>query len=108
MTGSGAYDLSFEMTTAESFLITLNVVDAVTPSDYTYAYDLKGRSCLSLSDGHGIAIDDVAKTITIDPGAAFRLECGSYEHGLLSVHKVTGQAQQVFDGKGCVTESPNA
>ena len=103
-----AYDLSFSMTDAESLLITLRVVDDVTPSDYEYSYDLQGCSPLSLAEGSGITVDDVAKTITIDPGADFRLEAGNYEHGLLSVHKVTRLAQQIFDGSGVVSRSPNA
>jgi len=109
MPGPASYDLPFEMTDAESLLITLDIVDeVVTPSDYEFLYSLKGPSTLALTDGSGISIDDVAKTITIDPGADFRLTAGQYEHGLLSIHKTTRQAQQLFDGCGTVTRSPNS
>lgn len=109
MSGAASYDLPFEMTDAESLLITLDVVDeGVTPSDYEYFYSLKGPSTLSLKDGSGIEVDDVAKTITIDPGSDLRLTAGTYEHGLLSVHKLSRQSQQLFDGCGTVTRSPNS
>lgn len=108
MPGAGAYDLSFSMTDAESLLITLNVVDDVVPSDYEYAYALRGPSCLTLVEGAGIAVDNVAKTITIDPGSSFRLAPGSYEHGLVSTHTVSRQAVQLFDGSGTVIRSPNS
>lgn len=108
MAGAASYDLPLVMTDAESLLITLKVVDEMTLSDYEFFYDVKGCKSLSLRDGSGIAIDDVAKTITIDPGSDFRFSAGNYEHGLLSVHKSTGQSQQIFDGCGTVTRSPNS
>jgi hypothetical protein len=108
MSGAGALDAPFTMTSAESLLITLNIVDGATPSDYDWFYALKGCQSLSLTEGNGIAVDDVAKTVTIDPGTDYRLAPGQYQHGCLTVHKVTQQAQQVFDGEGTVTRSPNA
>jgi hypothetical protein len=108
MSGAANYDLPIEMTDAESLLITLDVVDDTDPNDYEYFYDLKGPKTLSLTVGSGIAVDGVAKTITINPGADYRLEAGRYEHGLLIVHKVSRQSQQLFDGCGTVTRSPNS
>lgn len=106
MPGAGALDAPFTMTSAESLLITINILDA-TPSDYNWFYALKGCQSLSLTEGNGITVSDVSGTVTIDPGADYRLSAGSYEHGLLAVDKATQQSQQVFDGAGTVTRSPN-
>lgn len=108
MSGAASYDLPIAMTDAESLLITLKVVDDVTLDDYEFFYAVKGCQSLSLTGGDGVTVDDVAKTITIDPGSDYRLPAGNYQHGLLSVHKATGQAQQIFDGQGVVTRSPNS
>lgn len=107
MSGAGALDAPFTMTSAESLLITLNIVDGATPSDYDWFYALKGCQSLSLAVGSGISIDDANKTVTIDPGPDYRLAAGQYQHGCLTIHKVTHQAQQIFDGEGTVTRSPN-
>lgn len=108
MSGAANYDLPIEMTDAESLLITLDVVDGTTPSDYDYFYALKGPTSLSLKVGSWISVDDVVKTITINPGSDFRLTAGQYEHGLLIVHKHSRISQQLFDGSGTVTRSPNS
>lgn len=108
MSGAANYDLPIEMTDAESLLITLDVVDGTTPSDYEYFYALKGPKNLALEVGDGITVNDIDKTITIDPGADYRLDVGRYEHGLLIVHKVSRHTQQLFDGCGEVTRSPNS
>lgn len=105
---TAAYDMPFQMTDAESVLIMLSIVDDVTPSDYDWFYEIKGCRTLALTEGAGIVIDDADKTITIDPGSDFRLSPGDYTHGLLSVHKATGQSHQIFDGTGKVTRSPNS
>lgn len=105
---NGAYDLPFQMTDAESVVITLSIVDEVLPSEYDWFYAIKGCQDLSLTEANGIAIDDGEKTVTINPGSDYRLRAGAYTHGLLSINKVTGQAVQVFDGAGTVTASPNA
>lgn len=107
MSGAGALDAPFTMTSAESLLITLNIVDDTTPGDYDWFYALKGCQTLSLTVGDGITVDDIAKTVTIDPGPDYRLAPGQYQHGCLTVHKTTQQSQQIFDGEGTVTRSPN-
>lgn len=106
MAGAGALDAPFLMTSAESLLITIKIVDAV-PSDYDWFYSLKGCQSLDLTEGAGITVDDVSSTVTIDPGTDYRLDPGSYEHGLLAVEKASQRAQQIFDGAGTVTRSPN-
>jgi hypothetical protein len=108
MSGAGALDVPFTMTSAESLFITLNVIDGATPSDYTWQYDLKGCQSLTLTEANGITVDDDTKTITINPGPEYRLAPGNYEHGCLVVHKDTQQSQQIFDGSGTVTRSPNS
>lgn len=106
---SGALEYSIQMTNAESLLIGLEIIDGdVTPSDYEWSYDIKGCQTLALTDGAGIAVNDVDKTVTIDPGTDYRLAVGTYTHGLVSTNKATGQALQLFDGIVTVTESPNA
>lgn len=108
MSGAGALDAPFTMTSAESLLITLKIVDGATPSDYSWSYDLKGCQSLSLTEANGITVDDGTMMVTIDPGSEYRLAPGNYEHGCVVVHKATQQAQQLFDGCGTVTRSPNA
>ncbi|HEV2555252.1 MAG TPA: hypothetical protein VGV17_15970 [Bosea sp. (in: a-proteobacteria)] len=106
---SGALDAPLTMTNAESLLITLDIVDgSATPSDYDWTYALTGCQTLNLTEGDGITVDDGEGTVTIDPGAAYRLAPGEYKHGLVSTNKLTGQALQLFDGTVTVTESPNA
>lgn len=106
MAGAGALDAPFLMTSAESLLITVAIIGAV-PSDYDWFYSLKGCQSLDLTEGAGITVDDVSSTVTINPGTDYRLAPGSYVHGLLAVEKTSQRAQQVFDGAGTVTRSPN-
>jgi hypothetical protein len=106
--GAGALDVPIMMTSAESLLITIKITDGATPSDYTWSYALRGCQSLDLTEADGITVNDVASTVTIDPGADYRLSPGDYEHGCVIVDKVTGQSLQLFDGSGTVTRSPNA
>lgn len=105
--GAGALDVPIMMTSAESLLITIKVTDGATPSDFTWSYALRGCQSLDLTEAAGITVNDATSLVTIDPGSDYRLAPGSYEHGCIIVNKATGQAQQLFDGSGTVTRSPN-
>lgn len=107
MAGAGALDVSPLMTSAESLLFTLSIVDETAPSGFEWVYDLKGCQSLHLTEGAGITVNDGLSTVIIDPGAAYRLAPGTYKHGCIITDKATGRVQQIFDGEITVTWSPN-
>lgn len=106
---AAAYECSVNCTDDESFVLTLELLNAdgspFAVGDYAFDYSIRGCSPdYSLDETDGIAVDPVTSTLTISPGLDVRLRRGTYSHGLRKRHLVSGQVDQIFDGTVTVTE----
>jgi hypothetical protein len=106
---AAAYECTASCTDDETFILTLELMKTdgspFEVSDYAFEYSLKGcGSDLLLDQTSGISVDVPNATLTISPGIDYRLQRGTYNHGLRKRHLVSGQVDQIFDGAVTVTE----